>query len=708
MTSHHGMNSAARQAIGCCLAAGRAAVVCCSLVFGAFIPPCLAETRGATSLTAPTHEGRVPVTLTLERAESHTPSFLPPTLADNDRQRWQRFVTHCNEARWDDAIAEFQHFLDTRPIGLVSETPTRWNSFDLALHNRMRRLPADGREAFALFFESDADVLWTRVATNDRERTILHDLVTYFPFTRYARLAADRLGDLQFEAGSFVEAIKMWQVACESTSGDMPSNAQLSAKMVVAASRAGLTRLREQLCDALRREHAGESIVQQSESVGVAKWLDRLPRRDTATSIASEEVSGRGETENAKDIVAAEIVWRRRLPRELDQRPRIIAPRGIAPSRPSMISLPACAASRENLYVLTPTELLALRMPDGEPQWKSTQLASRLPIVPRSNPTMPAESSRDVTIAVDHRHQVWNLVPIGRRSGETELVGCSAETGKVVFRSRDVPALADWNPVGDLHLWQDLLCVAAMHAHVPERVSLFAIDTGDRTVRWSVPLGETSGGKTLRVAPSLLARGDQMVIVVDELAILMTLDLPTATLKRVTKLTADAAWSHDASIGRPACYWLDQRYCVLKPAGLRRLIAYDTLRDTIAWQAPAFRDSFLAAADAHHVMTCGQEITLYDSRSGAMVWTMTCDRTPCWPMLAKQAVWFAARDMVWEVSRGSGAVMSRHSVATQGGSARVEFMGDHLIVVTDEEVVALSMRSHPRSLLREEGAPDDE
>ena len=152
------------------------------------------------------------------------------------------FQRHGERNDWQKAFRVLENLPPEKRVGML---PTG-DGFMVPAKNRLWQLlvevNAEGRAAFRLFNEPKAKQLFEKLqaeqAANDPQtRTTAEQIYDLYFLTSYGDDAANTLGDIAFEQGSFVEAASRWRAIIEYHSD---SNIPLPRLMSKAAT--GMTR----------------------------------------------------------------------------------------------------------------------------------------------------------------------------------------------------------------------------------------------------------------------------------------------------------------------------------------------------------------------------------------------------------------------------------------------------------------------------------
>src|SRR5262245_5138465 len=172
-------------------------------------------------------------------------------------------------------------------------------------------LPAAGRAAYRLFYDSEAKKLFDE-ATGANELKTLERLYSAYFSTSIGDNASDRLGDLYYELGRFDRAADCWlDVLRERTDTDL-SPALLSVKAALALQASHRQSELEQIRSEIGQRYADDRVTLAGQTAKAPGLLDRLLKEQGAAT-ASNGASSAASDSTLSLPEAIEPVWQMRF-----------------------------------------------------------------------------------------------------------------------------------------------------------------------------------------------------------------------------------------------------------------------------------------------------------------------------------------------------------------------------------------------------------
>ena len=195
------------------------------------------------------------------------------------------FRRYCKRGTWEKAFRVLGLIADSNPHGLAVDTGGFWLSLRQLVWNDMVELGPDGKRAFRLFDTAAAEQMYEeaiRVGSdgNSEELQLLAKLFDFHFISSVGDQAADRLGDIAFEAGRFAAAARYWRKILEHCPDTDLSRVRLRVKLATALTRAGPSRELGRVREILRERFADETLTVAGRELRVREYLELLPRLD--------------------------------------------------------------------------------------------------------------------------------------------------------------------------------------------------------------------------------------------------------------------------------------------------------------------------------------------------------------------------------------------------------------------------------------------
>ena len=223
--------------------------------------------------------------------QNQLPFMLPvqPTEIGEAIEDFRRFA---GRKQWEKAFKHLEKVFSATSNGLVLTDSGIMLPSRLIARAALLELPPAGQDAYRLFFDAEAKKLFEQ-AKGPEELNKLTQIFAKYLITSVGDEAANRLGDLHFEAGNFAQAINAWRAILEERPDSRISKARLRVKIGVA-----LARLRndgrnyKDILRIVQEQHASEKLTLGGKEVlgdrlfthsgGKGAWLQQrrwLPLR---------------------------------------------------------------------------------------------------------------------------------------------------------------------------------------------------------------------------------------------------------------------------------------------------------------------------------------------------------------------------------------------------------------------------------------------
>ena len=170
-----------------------------------------------------------------EKNPTQHPFLLPaqPTEIGEAMEDFRRFA---GRKQWEKAFKHLEKVFAATSNGLVLTGNGIMLPSRLIAREALLELPPAGQDAYRLFFDAEAKKLLEQ-AQGPEELNKLTQIFSRFLVTSSGDAAADKLGDLHFEAGNFAQAANAWRAVLEERPDSRLSKARLRVKLAIALAR---------------------------------------------------------------------------------------------------------------------------------------------------------------------------------------------------------------------------------------------------------------------------------------------------------------------------------------------------------------------------------------------------------------------------------------------------------------------------------------
>ncbi|WP_169977238.1 outer membrane protein assembly factor BamB family protein [Tautonia rosea] len=607
--------------------------------------------------------------------EPGRPIQLPPASTEV-KEALDDFERFARRSAWERAFKALDGIPDEQNERFVD----RDDGFIIRVSERRRgllaSLPPEGREAYRLFADAEAQRLLD-LAVGEQEEETLERLFASSFLTSSGDDAADRLGDLRFQQGRFDRAAECWlAILRDYPDSDLPP-AQIAVKAALALHRAGRASEVEELRRDIEGRYAGEEVVIAGSPEEAETFLDRVLDEPEPEDSASADPSKKpapvlGATEAAAwqvrfgDSVVAGMT------EQEQQQWRV---------NPLSLTVPGTATDGSRLFVNYLSYLFAVDLTTGKMLWRSAPFHDLNTAVSQNQGRM-IDPSRYLVVAVgdrllslerDLRDQNYNA--------PFRLVCRRSDSGDVVWQSTDLSELAGLDLIGPPLPVGDRVFVVGrtfMNQQPQQGPGLFvlAIQPSHGKVLWKAEVGTLRqdqqryyyGVPFQEAQPQLVHRGGAVF-----------LDTHAGVLVRLDAETGDLAWGYAyetdpvsgsggrvfvssnripdpvTAAGRPV--EVDGALLV-KGAKSGRIAAIDPDRMTLRWDRPMARSARLLGAVEGSVILGGPEVDALDVDSRRLEWSI---RLPGGsydgrPIIRNDGIWHLTPRGIFELDSQTGRV----------------------------------------------------
>jgi hypothetical protein len=221
----------------------------------------------------------------------------------NPQKKSTGFSLRKEDIKVIDALKDFERYRDKkawelafRAISGVAEGESKGmvpskDGFFVPMRRQIWRslasLPPEGREAYRLFYDAKGkqafDALVNKSVEEATDLASLRKVVEQYFVTSIGDQAADRLGDMYFEAGDFLAAEGAWaSIVSDYPDSDIPK-LRLQVKRATALARAGRIEQFEEIAKSIRSDYSGQTVMLGGKEVQTSEYLDGLASAAAST-----------------------------------------------------------------------------------------------------------------------------------------------------------------------------------------------------------------------------------------------------------------------------------------------------------------------------------------------------------------------------------------------------------------------------------------
>ncbi len=655
--------------------------------------------------------------------QNQLPFLLPvqPTEIGEAIEDFRRFA---GRKQWEKAFKHLEKVFAATSSGLVLTDNGIMLPSRLVAREALLELPPAGHDAYRLFFDAEAKKLLEQ-ATGAEELNKLSQIFSRYLITSVGDDAANKLGDLHFEAGNFAQAVNSWRAILEERPDSRISKVKLRVKIGT-----GLARLRNwiefrEVVRVVGEQHAGEKITLAGKEISA---IDHL------RSIAGKEQGAESQLAKSASGLPPDIsldkepvpLWQFRFFPPADTTSETVQ-QGLVLQQMwggavHSDVVPPVVTDKTHAYVNLLGYDVGVDLKDGKLAWRSgrffdlVQKAQQGSVSSIEQYGIAKGADRLWTVAIDVKGQNQNM---GRQQGGAKFDIQSRElaTGKQLFNGNQAAELKEWSFRGKPIAEGDRVYAAAGKINQGRELFVLALNAKSGKIIWSTQIGSYTnepqnyyyGQQERGTQPSLLMNGDRLYI-----------DTHAGTLIQLEAITGLVEWGLNYASERQqgnGRFWSPygmnvDRLTVSAPQlvngilyvkGMRssRLYAVDPLRPKLLWHRPIPKLSTFIGVDDKRFYVGGEEIAAYDLATRKIQWSVNVNLGTTYSsqlMTAGRIYHFSSRGIL-EIDKSTGQVV--HFVR---GADRESLGGEFivtpnaLLTVSNLAITAYPIQNHQTAL----------
>jgi outer membrane protein assembly factor BamB len=658
---------------------------CRALIAGVLFVGCLVVSSRPVGAQAP----RLVAGVDEDAPQGQHPFLLPaqPTEIGEAIEDFRRFA---GRKQWEKAFKHLQKVFDATSTGLVLTDSGIMLPSRLIAREALLELPPAGQDAYRLFFDAEAKKLLEQ-AQGPGELTKLTQIFTRYLVTSIGDEAANRLGDLHFEAGNFAQAVHCWRAILEERPDSRLSRARLRVKVAVGMARLERWGEFRQLLRVIEDQHSQEKMRIGGKEVGAADYLRPFLERSRTTG--SQAASSRQTL--PPDIPLSgdpAPLWQFRFfphhdPLKENQPPglRMQQNWGWGGGGGNVSdAVPPIAVDEARVYANFVGYALGIDQQNGKLLWRSGRFLD----APQKAQQGQLQSIEQFGIAVGGE-RTWSVTtdptpnnnnqPRGRFPGDGNAGGFGiwareTVTGKEILASKNIAELKEWSFRGNPLLAGERIFVCASKPNQRGELHVLALHPKDARLLWSTLVGTYVGEQQYYyyqmergTQPSLLIDGDRLYV-----------DTHAGSLAQIDAVSGQVDWGLNYASDpqqNQGMWWGGYRMQVdrlsasapqmvngvlyVKGMRSRRLYAVDPQRPKVLWSRPVPKSAILIGVDEQRFYLGGDEISAYDANTRKILWSVNVTPGTSWnrPLLTQGRIYSFSPRGIYEIDKAAGKVV---------------------------------------------------
>ncbi len=645
-------------------------------------------------------------------------AFTLPLVDRKVSEAYDDFRRLCERKAWEKAFGQIGKLGDGDLESMIGSREGLFIPLRQRVWQDLAALDVEGARAYRLFNDAQAkhlleDAEAAHKAGDAREAKILRKVYDFYFITAAGDKAADRMGDLSFEAGRFGEAARYWAVILDNRSDSEIPAVKLHVKRAVALARSGQWGEYQRTLKIVKDRYAGQTVNVAGKPVDAAGYLAEFGK---AMPVKAEAQASSGTaaataiTQKVKLPVSDKPVWQMQMVSPSLQKVMAeIQPQWDGRGNVSGI-VPVAIADKDRVYANWMGLVFALDIQTGKLIWQTDRFSQISKMI------------RELAYRFDVKRcsimQVGDkLLTTGSRlnqldrSRPSRLSCLEAATGKTVWSSEST--LGAMSFAGKPTI-VDGTIYAITRSQEKQNWNLTAIGFEDGKLLWSIPIGTpASGGQGFDGEPvtvdPVVAVDDGMVYVQTNCGVLLAISLAERRLLWAVSLDApgpDAQSRRNRMmaryamqmIGPPGTLLIDRGTAYVKDGQGDSLYAIDLGKPGVMWRRPLGSDESVIGLDAESLYTGGRDLGAIDRQTRKLKWSnpISTGAGPGRVMITGDSLLVFGPRGVFELDNVHGDVQQTfRGVDLESIGGVVLQVGERLITVSNLSVTAYGGAAGP-------------
>lgn len=617
------------------------------------------------------------------------------------------FERHVERKTWEKAFATLNEIPAEKRTGMLSRKDGVVIPAQQRIWEAIAALPADGRDAFRVFYDAKARQTWQPVADGaaplDEQVSIAEKIYQEFFLSTVGDNAADLLGDSAFEQGDFESADRYWKSVLEKHPDSELSEERLLFKRGLAMAQMGQSSSAETVRRTLVQRYGGKTVRIGATESDPAEFLAKAIAKIQTPAAAQLAANPAVYTAPAADT---KPLWRTQfVTPKLNQQMESTMRNNYWYRNGMETLVPATASDGERIFCNWFGICFASDIKTGKILWRSqkfTDLSNHIGNLPHS-----ASNLEQYALSAGNGIVVALSLPIDRLNYWQEpfrLFCYDAVTGKEKWKTLDNSTLNNTSFIGPPLIDGDVI-YAIGHGREEAKIALHCLNLNGQP-QWSTDLGTakkrpTPRGYEVMPQPMLLRRGRTLFIATQDGA-LVSFDLDERKIRWLLTYEGPESGQSSRFVYSGAIDDVTQLHTrtalmeyegilYVKEAGSRELVAIDPSGPSIVWKRPVEKAAQLVAVDKDAVYTLDTELSSYDRQDKKLRWA---NRLPIAAgglsaIVGKDSVLVLTSRGLFQLDRSTGdtkKIFRGADLAAAGG--KLHLIGEQIVAVTTLSVTS--------------------
>ncbi|MFK7779078.1 MAG: PQQ-binding-like beta-propeller repeat protein, partial [Gimesia sp.] len=605
---------------------------------------------------------------------------------------YERYVRH---RMWAKAIASLKELSESKSTSPLLPTAEGFLvNADYRIFTALISLPAEGREAFRIFFDGKARKQFEELPSLNgfKSPQAISDakkIYSQYFLTSVGDDVADLLGNDAFERGEFPLAARYWSSILDHHSDTNLSEIEINVKYVLALIRSRQSELAAANIQLILQQFPGKKITLGGNSVDPVVYLNSVAKQQPAESVPLVIETNRDPWAIKQPVKLPQSkikpLWKLTF---LDQ----TAVQAIIKSQSDyygrtksyLTFVPKMAVDGKRAYVNFYGVCFGIDLQSGKLVWRNakfTNLGKHF-----SNYSFHRTSKlKQYHINVSGNTVLATFIPekdMNRYQASYQLVAYQADSGKTLWTAKLGSDSFVSKPLIDgNHVY------VVSHAQNNKLITLNSLSLKTGKKEWSIPLGtvvsgSSSNGSQIMPVPLLQKQGDSLTILTNNGA-LFDVSVPLKTINWVfrypykmnttTTNYYNSPVKEETELHTNGQMIRDRNLIYFKEAGSNEVFALDLVSKKVIWKRPVKLSAQIVGLDQDNIYLMSKELEAIDRKSHQLNWAVSLPVAAggLSAVIDPKDAWIFTSRGIFEVSKTNGDIVNiyRGSDLTSLGGA---------------------------------------
>lgn len=628
---------------------------------------------------------------------------------------YERYVRH---RMWEKAIAALKELSETKSTSPLLPTADGFLvNADDRIFMALTSLPAEGREAFRLFFDGKARKQFAGIPTQTSFKSpqAISDakkIYAQYFLTSVGDDVADLLGNDAFERGEFPLAARYWQSILDHHPDTTLPEIEINVKYALALIRNRESERAASTIQVISQQFSGEKITLGGKLVDPVVYLNSLLTDEPAkaspalTQTAADPgvVNQPVKLQKSKNKPLWKLTY-------LDE----TAEKAIVQSQSDYYGrgksyqtfVPSMAVDAKRAYINFYGVCFAIDLQSGKLVWRNakfTDLGKHF-----SNYSFHRTSMlKQYHISVSGNTVLTTLIPekeMNRYQASYKLIAYQGDSGKTLWTAKIGSESFLSKPLVDgNHVY------VISHAQNNKLIKLNSLSLKSGNKEWSIPLGTvvsgtSSNGAQIMPVPLIQKQGDSLTILTNNGA-LFEVSIPLKAINWVFRYPYKTNQSNTHNYNSPINEEIelhtngqmirDQNVIYFKEAGSNEVYALDLPAKKVIWKRPVKLSAQIVGLDQKNVYLMSKELEAVDRKSHQLNWAVSLPVAAggLSALIAPKDAWIFTSRGIFEVSKTNGDIMNIYrgsDLSSLGGA--IDLHNGLMICISNQAITAYPTNS---------------